>query len=62
MNDVSENVTSRRNFIAGSCCAAVGATGLLSALGSMRLMAAAASPASILPSLSPQATSGDYKA
>lgn len=62
MNDASEKITTRRNFIAGSCCAAVGATGLLSALGSMRLMAAAASPASKLPSLSPLSTSGDYKA
>jgi hypothetical protein len=35
---------SRRQFIGASCCAAVGATGLLSALGSLRLMGAVASP------------------
>jgi len=34
----------RRQFIGSSCCAAVGATGLLSALGSLRLIGAAASP------------------
>src|SRR4051812_21981750 len=35
---------SRREFLGSACCAAVGATGLLSALGSLRLMAAAARP------------------
>ena len=36
--------TSRRQFIGSACCAAVGATGLLSALSSLRLMGAVASP------------------
>ena len=36
---------SRRHFIGSTCCAAVGTTGLLSALSSLRLMGAAASPA-----------------
>ncbi|MBL9206608.1 MAG: DUF1501 domain-containing protein [Opitutaceae bacterium] len=52
---------SRRNFIGSSCCAAVGATGLLSALGSLRLMGAAASPGSGLPSTGAD-VAGDYKA
>ena len=53
----------RREFIGSACCAAVGYTGLLSALGSLRLMAAAASPGN-----GPQtparagAVAGDYKA
>ena len=36
---------SRREFFGSACCAAVGATGLLSTLGSLRLMGAVASPA-----------------
>ena len=54
---------SRRDFLGSSCCAAVGVTGLLSTLGSLRLMAAAANPAN-----GPQEPSragaipGDYKA
>jgi uncharacterized protein (DUF1501 family) len=36
---------SRRQFIGSACCAAVSATGLLSALSSLRLMGAVASPA-----------------
>lgn len=53
----------RREFLGASCCAAVGYTGLLSTLGSLRLMAAAASPTN-----GPQtptragAVAGDYKA
>lgn len=35
---------SRRHFIGSACCAAVGATGLLSSLASLRLMGAVASP------------------
>jgi uncharacterized protein (DUF1501 family) len=35
---------SRRHFIGASCCAAVGATGLLSSLASLRLIGAVASP------------------
>jgi uncharacterized protein (DUF1501 family) len=62
MNNLPNETTSRRSFIAGSCCAAVGATGLLSALGSMRLMAAAASPSTRQPSFSQESVPGDYKA
>jgi uncharacterized protein (DUF1501 family) len=36
---------SRREFFGSACCAAVGATGLLSTLGGLRLMGAVASPA-----------------
>ncbi|HUR57770.1 MAG TPA: DUF1501 domain-containing protein [Opitutaceae bacterium] len=36
---------SRRHFIGSACCAAVGTTGLLSTLASLRLIGAAASPA-----------------
>ncbi len=35
---------SRRDFLGSSCCAAVGATGLLSSLASLRLMGAVANP------------------
>ena len=54
---------SRRRFLGASCCAAVGATGLLSSLANLRLIGAAASPGN-----GPQlpATAGaipsDYKA
>lgn len=51
---------SRRRFIGQACCAAVGATGFLSSLASLRLIAAAASPDG-----SPvrgNATASDYKA
>ncbi len=57
------DIPTRREFIGSACCAAVGYTGLLSTLGSLRLMAAAASPAN-----GPQtpsragAVAGDYKA
>jgi uncharacterized protein (DUF1501 family) len=44
MNPTSSSEISRRKFI-GSCCAAVGATGLLSALAQMRLIGALAEPA-----------------
>jgi uncharacterized protein (DUF1501 family) len=54
---------SRRQFIGGSCCAAVGATGLLSALGSLRLMGAVASPGNGPQTPRASATIGsDYKA
>ncbi|MBL9211926.1 MAG: DUF1501 domain-containing protein [Opitutaceae bacterium] len=36
---------SRRQFLGSTCCAAVGATGLLSSLATLRLMGAVASPA-----------------
>ncbi len=54
---------SRRHFIGSACCAAVGATGVLSALGSLRLMAAAASPSNgpQLP-VTASAIGSDYKA
>jgi uncharacterized protein (DUF1501 family) len=57
------DIPTRREFVGSACCAAVGYTGLLSTLGSLRLMAAAASPAN-----GPQtpsragAVAGDYKA
>jgi uncharacterized protein (DUF1501 family) len=56
-------IPTRREFIGSACCAAVGATGLLSALGSLRLMAAAANPANG-PQTPPRAGAigSDYKA
>ncbi len=63
MTKKTTEVPSRRQFLGSACCAAVGATGMLSTLGSLRLMAAAASPAN-----GPQeparagAIAGDYKA
>ncbi len=54
---------SRRQFIGSACCAAVGATGLLSTLANLRLMGAVANPAN---GPQPPARSGalplDYKA
>jgi uncharacterized protein (DUF1501 family) len=43
---------SRRDFLGSACCAAVGTTGLLSSLASLRLMGAVAQPAT--PSAKPQ--------
>lgn len=43
MNDLISRELSRRKFI-GACCAAVSATGMLSALAQLRLMGAVASP------------------
>ncbi|WP_414662774.1 DUF1501 domain-containing protein [Horticoccus sp. 23ND18S-11] len=63
MSKKSAPEVSRREFLGSACCAAVGATGLLSTLGSLRLMGAAASPGN-----GPQiparagAVSSDYKA
>ncbi len=51
---------SRRRFIGQACCAAVGATGFLSSLASLRLIAAAASPDGS--AVSGNATASDYKA
>jgi len=51
---------SRRHFIGSGCCAAVGATGLLSSLGSLRLIGAAANPGNN--PVSAAATASDYKA
>lgn len=57
MNPNSPYDLSRRKFI-GSCCAAVGTTGLLSALAQLRLIGAVASPSNTL-----SATAAtDYKA
>ncbi|MEO7600286.1 MAG: DUF1501 domain-containing protein [Opitutus sp.] len=56
MNSKSSYDLSRRKFI-GSCCAAVGTTGLLSALAQLRLIGAIASP-----SVTATATAPDYKA
>lgn len=53
----------RREFLGSACCAAVGATGLLSALSSLRLMGAVASPGNGPQTPSRSATiAGDYKA
>lgn len=63
MSKKSAPVVSRREFLGSACCAAVGATGLLSTLGSLRLMGAAASPSNG-PQLPPTAgaIANDYKA
>ena len=55
---------SRREFLGSACCAAVGATGLLSTLGSLRLMGAAASPANgpQIPAVAGAPIASDYKA
>ena len=55
---------SRREFLGSACCAAVGATGLLSTLGSLRLMGAAASPTNGPQTPTPAAAhiASDYKA
>jgi uncharacterized protein (DUF1501 family) len=54
---------SRRQFIGSSCCAAVGLTGMLSTLSSLRLIGAAASPGNG-PQTPPKAAAvaSDYKA
>lgn len=54
---------SRRQFIGSACCSAVGLTGLLSTLSSLRLMGAAASPGNG-PQIPPRAGAlpPDYKA
>ncbi len=63
MSKKSAPEVSRREFLGSACCAAVGATGLLSALGSLRLMGAAANPANgpRLPATA-GALPSDYKA
>lgn len=62
MRKKSAPEVSRREFLGSSCCAAVGATGLLSALGSLRLMAAAASPSNGTIPPTAGALPADYKA
>ena len=63
MNKKSAPTPTRREFLGSACCAAVGATGILSTLGSLRLMAAAASPTNgpQVPSTA-AAIGSDYKA
>jgi uncharacterized protein (DUF1501 family) len=51
---------SRRNFLHQACCAAVGSTGVLSALGQLRVMAAIAGDA--LPRSTAAAVAPDFKA
>jgi uncharacterized protein (DUF1501 family) len=51
---------SRRRFISQACCAAVGATGFLSSLASLRLIGAAASPGNN--PIGAASTASDYKA
>jgi uncharacterized protein (DUF1501 family) len=51
---------SRRHFIGSACCAAVGVTGFLSSLASLRLIGAAASPGNI--PVGAAAVASDYKA
>ena len=64
MSKKSAPEVTRREFLGNACCAAVGATGLLSALGSLRLMGAAASPTNgpQLPSTAGAPIASDYKA
>jgi uncharacterized protein (DUF1501 family) len=59
MNSPADNAMTRRRFI-GACCAAVGATGLLSTLAQLRLIGATVEtgPGPVLPPGSPP----DYKA
>lgn len=59
MNPKTAFDPTRRRFI-GQCCAAVGATGLLSALAQLRLIGAVANPSNQLPGAA--ATASDYKA
>lgn len=55
--------SSRRQFIGSACCAAVGATGLLSTLANLRLMGAVANPENnVLPPSRVGALPSDYKA
>ncbi|HUG12633.1 MAG TPA: DUF1501 domain-containing protein [Opitutaceae bacterium] len=59
MNDIINRELSRRKFI-GACCAAVGSTGMLSALSQLRLIGAIADPRSGIPGA--LGAAGDYKA
>jgi uncharacterized protein (DUF1501 family) len=52
-------MTTRRDFLGSSCCAAVGFTGLLSALSNLRLIGAVASPGNV-PATA--AATSDYRA
>ena len=65
MTEKPSPAVSRREFLGSACCSAVGATGLLSALSSLRLMAAAASPSATIDTGTPAraaAVAPDYKA
>ena len=64
MSKKSAPEVSRREFLGSACCAAVGATGLLSTLGSLRLMGAAASPDNgpRVPAVAGAPIASDYKA
>ena len=65
MSKKSAPEVSRREFLGSACCAAVGATGLLSALGSLRLMGAVASPLNgpqLPPAPAGAPIASDYKA
>jgi len=64
MSKKSAPEVSRREFLGSACCAAVGATGLLSALSSLRLMGAVASPTNgpQLPAVAGAPIGSDYKA
>ena len=59
MNEILNRELSRRKFI-GACCAAVGSTGMLSALSQLRLIGAIADPRNSLPGS--LGAAGDYKA
>ncbi|HVU22507.1 MAG TPA: DUF1501 domain-containing protein [Opitutus sp.] len=56
------NDLTRREFVRRACCAAVGSTGLLSALAQLRVMGAVAANASSLPSGTSATLPSDYKA
>lgn len=64
MSKKSVPEVSRREFLGSACCAAVGATGLLSTLGSLRLMGAVASPDNgpQVPTILGAPIGSDYKA
>jgi uncharacterized protein (DUF1501 family) len=64
MSKKSAPEVSRREFLGSACCAAVGATGLLSTLGSLRLMGAVASPDNgpSVPAIAGAPIGSDYKA
>ena len=64
MSKKSAPEVSRREFLGSACCAAVGATGLLSTLGSLRLMGAVASPDNgpSVPNIAGAPIGSDYKA
>ncbi len=60
MNSKTQSYDLTRRRFVGQCCAAVGATGMLSALAQLRLIGAVASPDQNL--IGPKAVASDYKA